>query len=99
MQTRRQLRALGKGLELSSLVEAYLLTCRAEGKSPCTIRWYEQKLRGFLDYLRLRRLPANPKAITPDIVRGLVAHLQAKGVSAFTARGYVQVVKLNLSKN
>ena len=93
MTVRNQLRAVGRGLELANVVEAYLLTCRAEGKSPNTIRWYEQKLRTFLEYLRSRRLPLKPSDITPEIVRGLIAHLQASGVSAFTTRGYVQVVK------
>ncbi len=93
MQSRRQLRALGKDLVLSNLIEAYLLTCQAEGKSPATIRWYEQKLRAFLDYLRSRRLTLNPEEITPEIVRGLVTHVQSTAVSAFTTRGYVQVIK------
>ncbi len=93
MTMRNRLRALGKDLELSNLIEAYLLACRAEGKSPNTIRWYEQKLRTFLEYLRSRRLHLKPAAITPEIVRGLATHLQASGVSAFTTRGYVQVAK------
>jgi predicted nucleic acid-binding protein len=53
---RNRLRPLGRGLELSNLIEAYLLACRAEGKSTNTIRWYEQKLRTFLEYLRSQRL-------------------------------------------
>lgn len=93
MATRSHLRALGRDLELSNLIEAYLLTCRAEGKSPNTIRWYDQKLRTLFEYLRPRRLPLNPESITPEIIRGLITHLQASGVSAFTTRGYVQVVK------
>ena len=93
MQRQTQLRALGRNLELSGLVEAYLLTCRAEGKSPNTIRWYEQKLRAFLEYLRSRRLPLDPALITPEMVRGLVAEIQTRKVSAFTPRGYVQVIK------
>jgi len=56
MTMRNRLRPLGRGLELSNLIEAYLLACRAEGKSPNTIRWYEQKLRTSLEYLRSQRL-------------------------------------------
>lgn len=93
MAMRNKLRALGRDLELSNLVEAYLLACRAEGKSPSTLRWYEQKLRAFVEYLTSRRLPVKPEEITPEIVRGLVIGLQAATVSAFTARGYVQVIK------
>ncbi|MBI2912844.1 MAG: tyrosine-type recombinase/integrase [Chloroflexi bacterium] len=93
MAVRSRLRPLGRGLELPNLIESYLLTCRAEGKSPNTIRWYEQKLRALCDYLRARQLPLAPEDLAPEIVRGLVVHLQATGVSAFTTRGYVQVVK------
>jgi len=93
MAAAKRLRALGRSLDLANLIEAYLLACRAEGKSPNTIRWYEQKLRTFLEYLRPRRLHLNPASITPEIVHGLIAHLQASGVSAFTTRGYVQVAK------
>jgi site-specific recombinase XerD len=93
MATSKQLRALGRDLELPNLVEAYLLACRAEGKSANTIRWYEQKLRGFLDFLSSRRLALQPAGITPEILRGFIVHLQSTNVSAFTARGYVQVVK------
>ena len=42
MPSQRHLRALGKDLRLPNPIEAYLLTCRAEGESPNTIRWYEQ---------------------------------------------------------
>ncbi len=93
MAVRNRLRALGRHLKLPNLIEAYLLACRAEGKSPNTIRWYEQKLRSFCGFLCSRQLPLNPDDLTPEIVRGLVVHLQATGVSAFTTRGYVQVVK------
>ncbi|TMB64976.1 MAG: hypothetical protein E6J43_12595 [Chloroflexi bacterium] len=72
-----QLRGLGRGLELSNLIEAYLLACQAEGKSPQTIRWYEQKLRSFTDHLRSRRLPLTASAVTPEIMRGFIAHLQS----------------------
>ncbi len=93
MAVRSWLRPLGRELELPNLTESYLLTCRAEGKSPNTIRWYEQKLRALYGYLCARRLPLSPEGLTPEIVRGLVVHLQATGVSAFTTRAYAQVVK------
>ncbi len=93
MTTSKRLRALGRGLQLPNLVEAYLLACQSEGKSPNTIRWYEQKLRGFLDFLRSRRLALDPAGITPEAVRGFIVHLQSTDISPFTTRGYVQVVK------
>lgn len=44
-----------RNLQLSNLIEVYVLACRAEGKSPRTIRWYVPKLRGFEEYLRSNR--------------------------------------------
>src|SRR2546425_13081349 len=93
MRSQSRLRAIGRGLELPNLIEAYLLACRAEGKSPNTIRWYEQKLRTITEFLRTRRLPLDPEQITPEIVRGLITQIQSRSVSAFTTRGYVQVLK------
>ncbi len=93
MATSKRLRALSRDLELPNLIEAYLLACRSEGKSASTIRWYEQKLRGFLDFLSSRRLSLQPNGVTPEILRGFIVCLQSTNVSAFTARGYVQVVK------
>jgi site-specific recombinase XerD len=93
MRSQNRLRAIGRGLELPNLIEAYLLACRAEGKSPNTVRWYEQKLRTITEFLRTRRLPLDPEQITPEIVRGLITQIQSRSVSAFTTRGYVQVLK------
>jgi len=93
MTRKAEFRTLGRGLELSNLIEAYLLACQAEGKSLQTIRWYEQKLRTFTDHLRSRRLPLSASAVTPEILRGFIAHLQTTGVSPLTVRGYAQVTK------
>lgn len=93
MATRNRLRALGRNLELPNLTESYLLACRAEGKSPSTVVWYEQKLRTFCEYLNARLIPPDPGTLSPEVIRGFVTHLQATGISAFTTRGYVQVIK------
>src|SRR5207249_7581241 len=93
MTRKAEFRTLGRGLELSNLIEAYLLACQAEGKSPQTIRWYEQKLRAFTDNLRSRRLPLRASAVTPEIMRGFIAHLQETGVSPITDRCYALVTQ------
>lgn len=64
---RRRLRARAW---LPNLVEAYLHACRVEGKSSNTLPWYEQKPRGFTDFLRSRRLPLDPSGLTPEIQPG-----------------------------
>jgi len=79
--------------KLPNLVEVYLLACRAEGKSPSTLRWYGQKLRFLCDFLKRSRLSLDPKDLSPEIVRLLTTRVQATGVSPFTTRGLVQVIK------
>jgi len=86
-------RAPARDPELPKFVEDYLLACRAEAKSPNTIRWYEQKLRTLFEYLRSQRLPLNPADLTPATVRVSITHFQTTGISEFTTRGYVQVLK------
>lgn len=93
MTTSKRLRTPAGDLSLPRLVEAYLLACRAEGKSARTIRWYDQKLRRFAGYLRSHRLSPSASAVTPEIIRGFITELQSTGASAFTVRGYPQVVK------
>jgi site-specific recombinase XerD len=88
------MRALGKKpLDIPTLTQSYLLACGAEGKSRQTLRWYGQKLDAFTAFLSVRKLPHEASQLTPDTVRGFVAHLQASGISAFTVRGYVQVIR------
>lgn len=89
----RGCRIRARASSFSNLIEAYLLACKAEGKSTRTTSWYLQGLRGFEDYLRSRRLPLVASAILPEILRGYITQLQATGVSFFTVRGYAQVVK------
>jgi site-specific recombinase XerD len=94
MRPTTHLRALGtQPLDLSRVTESYLLACRANGLSPRTTHWYDQKLRGFVDYLAGRRLPLHADDLTLETLRGFVAHLQGQRISAFTVRGYVQVIK------
>lgn len=93
MTAERQFKRSARSLQIPDLVKAYLLTCQAEGKSENTVRWYDQKLRGFLDYLESQGHPLDVELITPEVLRALVAHLQSTGVSAFTTRGYIQVIK------
>lgn len=85
MTTSKRFRPQSRDLSLPGLVEAYLLACRAEGKSARTIRWYERKLRAFVDYLRSRRLSLRISAVTPEITRGFITELQATGVSPLLA--------------
>jgi site-specific recombinase XerD len=78
---------------LPDLSEVYLLTCRAEGKSPYTLRWYKQKLDFLCRFLEENGLSLEAADLSPEIVRLMVTEVQATGVSPFTTRGLVQVIK------
>lgn len=56
---------------IAALLDAFVIYC-AEHKSPSTVRWYENYLQDFLDYLKANgHSPAtlNPVKLTPRIVR------------------------------
>lgn len=78
---------------LRRLIDSYLLCCQTEGKSADTMRWYRQKMATFLSYLGQTEGTPALADLNPDTVRGFVSHLQSLGRTAFTTRGYVQVLK------
>jgi site-specific recombinase XerD len=78
---------------LQRLIDSYLLCCQTEGKSADTMRWYRQKMATFLSYLAQGGATPTLADLNPDTVRGFVSHLQSLGRTAFTTRGYVQVLK------
>ncbi|MBI2912843.1 MAG: tyrosine-type recombinase/integrase [Chloroflexi bacterium] len=58
-----------------------------------TVRWYRQKLSSFLDFLNDREDEPTLSSLTPEVVRDFVALVQTAGRTAFTTRGYIQVLK------
>ncbi len=78
---------------LERLIDSYVLCCDTEGMSKDTVRWYRQKLGAFVHYLADREEPPTLAQLSPDVVRDFVATVQATGCTAFTTRGYVQVLK------
>ena len=78
---------------LRRLVESYLLCCDTEGKSRDTLRWYRQKLDAFVSYVDQETPSPNLRHVDTDSVRDFLSHLQSLGRTAFTTRGYVQVLK------
>ena len=75
------------------LVDSYLLCCETEGKSHDTIRWYRQKLDAFVSQLARKVHNPNLGHLDTESVREFISHLQSLGRTAFTTRGYVQVLK------
>lgn len=87
---------------MHQFISTYLSACRAEGKSPRTLEWYDQKLRVFDQWLEGR----DPLKLSPADLRQFVLYVQGlkhgdlnphdhiEGpISPLTVRGYVSVVK------
>jgi len=99
---------LRSGDSLETLIRHYLLLCQTEGKSPGTIRWYQQKLEYFVSFLKEHQLPTQIDAITPQELRRFIHHLQTEvkvgennphrpteeqGLSPQTVAGYVRTLR------
>ncbi len=99
---------LGSHDSLETSIAHYLLFCQTEGKSPRTIRWYQQKLGYFTTFLRDRQLPTQVGDISPQEIRRFIHHLQTEvkagennphrptedqGLSPPTVAGYVRTLR------
>jgi len=75
------------------VIDSYLLCCETEGKSHDTIRWYGQKLAAFVSHFEEKVRNPSLSDLSPESVREFISHIQSLGRTAFTTRGYVQVLK------
>ena len=88
-------------LELGDLIQGFRLSYQAEGKSPKTVEWYNDFLKGFRKFLSSKRLPVNLCQISREHVRAYIAYLQnearttrgAKPLSPATIQGAVRTLK------
>ncbi len=64
------------GSMLESAIPEYLLCCQTEGKSPRTVRWYEQKLAYFVEFLQANGLTTQVDELGPGEIRRFIRHLQ-----------------------
>lgn len=91
---------------LPQAIEHFLVCCRAEAKSPQTIRWYGQKLSYFTCVAEGEQTPLCE--IDRDQIRAFLGHLQFdvqsgqnnphkpvqdKGLSGHTVHGYARALK------
>lgn len=60
-------------IPIPSLVEQYLITCRTEGKTPATLRGYQEKLRRFLKWCE----DATLADFSVEMVREYISYLQS----------------------
>ena len=61
-----------KNIPLSSLVDQYILTCRTEGKTPKTLRGYQEKLQRFLRWCG----DSTMDSFSVEMVREYISYLQ-----------------------
>ncbi len=95
-------------MELSTLIDGYLLYCHADGKSPRTIRWYTGKLSVFQEYIEQKSDLRAADDLDVQIIRGFIVYLQTEvradelnprkptrkeHLSPYTIQGYVRVLK------
>ena len=95
-------------MKLEKMIEGYRLFCRAEGKSPHTLRWYMGKLAVFCDYVHNHRQVIEAHDVNTEDIRSFVVYLQEsvqadqlnprkptrpEPLSGQTIQGYVRVIK------
>jgi site-specific recombinase XerD len=90
-------------MKLSEALVEYALACRAQNLSEHTLRWYEQKLGVFRNFLTAEGIDSLAD-LRPASIHRFTAYLQTtpslngRGVrSTYTVKGYVEVVKNFLS--
>ena len=54
-------------MRLAMAIDEYLLFCRAENMTPNTLRWYEQKLRLFTQFVKADLGLTQVEGITPSM--------------------------------
>ncbi|OGR74291.1 MAG: hypothetical protein A2089_03890 [Elusimicrobia bacterium GWD2_63_28] len=71
------------GTSLNTLLEAFILRCKAKSLSNGSIRWYKDKLKPFIAFLEGLKVK-DARSITPTQIRAYFEHLQAEGLCSGT---------------
>jgi len=94
-------------LTIDELISRYELSNRADGKSPKTVRWYNEMLRLFSVHMKVKQQCHDISGFIIDAVRGYILYLrhkpkfqghpytpeQSKPLSAKTLQGHVRALK------
>lgn len=67
-------------MDLAELVKYFDTYNRSDGKSPCTLRWYQQSLGMFLSWLGENGRPSKLGAIDENVVREFILWFQARRI-------------------
>jgi len=73
---KREMARQKKVPNLPQLVEGFILTLTAEGKSPKTISFYGGNLRRFLWYIKVHGFPGNAQELTVQHIREFLAYVR-----------------------
>lgn len=88
-------------MSVRQAVQEYLLDCQARNLSARTVRWYEQKLGLFVEFLERLNVTDITEAANPSIIRQFLNDLSAidspqrdgEKLSGHTIAGYDQVLR------
>jgi len=80
-----------------TLLQGFLLSMEAEGKSPATITAYGDCVRRFIAISKQLGLPQDAKRLTRDHVRAYVIDLRHQGLAVATVRDYLVGLRLWLT--
>ena len=88
-------------LHLENLIQGYILSCNAEGKSPNTVQWYSDFLHLLAHLLQKFHYPLTITQINRQHIRHVIRHMQAeviarrsgKPLSPATVQGFVRCIK------
>ncbi len=80
-----------------TLLQGFLLSMEAEGKSAATITAYADSVRRFIAISKQLGLPQDAKRLTRDDVRAYVIELRRQGLAVATVRDYLVGLRLWLA--
>jgi integrase/recombinase XerC len=77
-------------MTMTEAIGHFLLSNRAENKSPCTIRAYRSDLADLTNFIGSRQ---GPESLSREIVRGFLAMLHRRGAPKITAARKLSAIK------
>jgi len=77
---------------LAQAVNQFLLDCEARNLTPATLRFYWQRLGGFVAYLEAQNVTA-PQNITPAHIRVFLASFPERELSPYYAHQHARAIK------
>lgn len=80
-------------LQLEKLLLHYAHACQAEGKSPSTVAWYQERGSRLVRFLEATARSSVLSNLSLDTVREFIVHEQERGLSPFTIQAEAKALK------